>query len=113
MPERRDDLHADRSPIGMRLARNADSRQSRRVDPGAKHPLRHGRETRRRLVLGAPRGRRGGGTDQRVVLSPRGGYVGAPGGERIHRVDIIWRRYRETAFGGGANVVACFVTPTI
>ena len=63
MPEWRDDLHADRPTIRMRLAGHADARQPGGVHPGAEHALRRGREAGRRFVLGAP-GRRGGGGER-------------------------------------------------
>ena len=113
MPERCDDLHADRPPVGMRLAGNADAGQPGGVHPGAKHPLRRGCETGRRFVLGPPCRRGGGGDDQRVVLSPRGGQIGPPGSERVQRVNICGGRYRKTAFSGGPNVFACLGAPAI
>ena len=113
MPERRDDLHADRPPVGMRLAGNADAWQPRGVHPGAKHPLRCRCETGRRFVLGPPCRRSGGGDNQRVVLSPRGGHISPPGSERVQRVNICGGRNRKTTFSGSPNVLACLGTPAI
>ena len=89
MPERCDDLHADRPSVGMRLAGNADAGQSGGVHPGAKHALCRGCKTRRRVVLGPP------------------------GSERIKRINIGGGRYRKSAFGGSANVLACLGAPAI
>ena len=85
-------------PSGCGCAGHADARQSGGIDPGTKHALGRGRQARRRFILGAPGRRGGGGENQRVVLSPRGGHIGTPGGECIQSIDIRGGRYRETAF---------------
>src|SRR5262245_17732156 len=69
MPEWCNDLHADRPPVGMRLAGNADAGQPGGVHPGAKHALCRGCETGLRVVLGAPWWRSEGGWGDSVILA--------------------------------------------
>ena len=98
MPEWRDDLHADRPPVGMRPARNADAWQPRGVHPGATFPCA--------ADLAAPRPRpampaqrRG---DQRVEIPPRSS-TSARQARASSASTIRGGRNRKTTFNSGSR----------